>query len=169
MQKKSYKYNFSNFMGQCELNYMLLCRLLPDMEDDDEDEYEYIVNERFIVNFKILERCRYTTCIRFSVNYFFNTNVNASLKEIIDDAEQPIWLTDTGIDVRLYHDAHLAEVVDNKGIAMIPVNPYPNPDMLQKDEKQSLNTFLGEWLSFCLKHGLTTETIAVGKQTGKEE
>lgn len=150
-------------MGQCELNYMLLCRLLPEMEE--QDAYEYIVNDRFIVNFDIIERCRYTTCVRFSVNYFLKT----SLKEIINNAEQPNWLTDTSIDVRLYHDANLAEVVDNKGIAMIPVNPYPNPDMLQKDEKQSLNTFLGEWLSFCLKHGLSTETIAVVKQTGKEE
>jgi uncharacterized protein YqiB (DUF1249 family) len=148
---------------------MLICRLLPDLEDQIEDEYEYIVNERFVVNFKIIERCRYTTCVRFSVNYFLKTSDNFCLKEIISDAEQPNWLTDTGIDVRLYHDANLAEVVDNKGIAMIPVNPYPNPDMLQKDEKQSLNNFLGEWLSFCLKHGLSTETIAVVKQIGKEE
>lgn len=150
-------------MGQCELNYMLLCRLLPEMED--EDEFDYIVNDRFIVNFDIIERCRYTTCVRFSVNYFLKTSNNSSLNGV----EQPNWLTDTAIDVRLYHDAHLAEVVDNKGIAMIPVNQYPNPDMLQKDEKQSLNTFLGEWLSFCLKHGISTETIALVKQTGKEE
>jgi len=146
-------------MGQCELNYMLLCRLIPEMED--EEEYDYIVNDHFIVNFLILERCRYTTCVRFSVNYY--------LKPSINDEEQPKWLKDTGIDIRLYHDAHLAEVVDNNGLAMIPVNPYPNPDMLQKDEKQSLNTFLGEWLSFCLKHGQSTETMMVVKEIGKEE
>jgi len=151
MLKKGYKYNFRHFMGQCELNYMLLCRLLPEM--DDEDEYDYLIKERYKMNLQVIERCRYTTCVRFSVNSSY----------------QPDWLPETGIDIRLYHDAHLAEVVDNKGSAMRPVNPYPNPDMLQKDEKQGLNEFLGEWLSFCLKHGQSTETILSERLTGKEE
>jgi len=41
--------------------------------------------------------------------------------------------------------------------------------MLQKDEKQGLNAFLGEWLSFCLKHGQSTETIVTAKFAAKEE
>jgi len=151
MLKKGYKYNFSNFMGQCELNYMLLCRLLPEL--DEEDTYDYLIKERYKLNLQVIERCRYTTCVRFSVN----------------SPSSPDWLPDTGIDVRLYHDAHLAEVVDTRGAALRPVNPYPNPDMLQKDEKQGLNRFLGEWLSFCLKHGQSTETILSARLDGKEE
>ena len=152
MPLKGYKYNFSNFMGQCELNYMLLCRLLPEI--DDEDEFEYLVQDRYILNLTITERSRYTICVTVSIK---------------NSSYQPDWLPETGIDIRLYHDAHLAEVVDNKGVAMQPVNPYPNPDMLQKDEKQGLNEFLGEWLSFCLKHGQSTETIATSRFSENEE
>ena len=138
-------------MGQCELNYMLLCRLLPEL--DDEDEFDYLIKDRHQMNLRVIERCRYTTIVHFSVNSSY----------------QPDWMPETGINVRLYHDAHLAEVVDNRGVAMQPVNPYPNPDMLQKDEKQGLNEFLGEWLSFCLKHGHSTETILSDRFAGKEE
>ena len=127
-------------MGQCELNYRMLCRLMPDI--DDEDEYEYLINNRYRMNFHVMERCRYTTFIHLCIN-------NAALQD---------WLPETEIEMRLYHDAHLAEVVDNRGVAMLPINPYPNPDMLQKDEKKGANEFLGEWLSFCLKHGQSTET-----------
>jgi len=141
MNKKNYKYDFGNFMGQCELNYMLLCRLLPEM--DDEDSFEYLIKERYKLKLQVTERHRYTICLRIS----------------IQSPKQPDWLPMTGIEVRLYHDAHLAEVVDYKGSAMQPVNPYPNPDMQQKDEKQGLNKFLGEWLSFCLKYGQSIEAI----------
>jgi len=151
MLKKGYKYNFGNFMGQCELNYMLLCRLLPDMET--QDQFECLVKERYTVNLQIMERCRYTTFVRFTIS----------------QKQQSEWMPETAIDIRLYHDAHLAEVVDNRGVAMRPVNPYPNSAMLQKDEKQGLNEFLGEWLSFCLKHGRTTEIIATARLIGKEE
>ena len=138
-------------MGQCELNYMLLCRLLPEM--DEEDNYEYLIDQRYQMNLQIIERCRYTTCVKFS----------------ICSSHQPEWLPETGIDIRLYHDASLAEVVNNKGAAMLPINPYPNPDMLQKDEKQCLNGFLSEWLSFCLNHGQTTESVVLSRFAGKEE
>jgi len=148
MAKKTYKYNFGNFMGQCELNYMLLCRLLPDM--DEEDEFEYKIEERYRIQIAITERHRYTTCLRITIK----------------STKQPDWLPETGAEVRLYHDAHLAEVVDNSGGAMPPVNPYPNPDMHQKDEKQGLNKFLGEWLSFCLKHGQNTQAITAQMMGG---
>jgi len=147
MAKSKYKYNFSNFMGQCELNYMLLYRLFPDM--DSEDGVEYKIRERYKFNILVTERHRYTICLRISIH----------------SPKQPDWLPETGVEVRLYHDAHLAEVVNKRGGAMQPVNSYPNPDMKQKDEKQGLNKFLGEWLSFCLKYGestveITSETLS---------
>lgn len=151
MSKKGYKYNFRNFMGQCELNYMLLCRLLPGM--DAEDRFNYLIKEQYRMNLEIIERCRYTTCIRFSIKSPY----------------QKEWMPETGIDIRLYHDAHLAEVVDEKGGAMQPVNPYPNPEMQQRDEKQGVNEFLGEWLAFCLKHGQSTETIITANNADEEE
>ncbi len=148
MDRKSYKYDFGNFMGQCELNYMLLCRLLPEM--DDEDEQEYQIRERYKIRLVVTERHSYTTCLRIT----------------IQSSKQSHWLSETGVEVRLYHDAHLAEVVNSRGNALQPVNPYPNPDMQQKDEKQGLNKFLGEWLSFCLKYGQSCEVITTDMISG---
>ncbi len=148
MANNIYKYNFSNYMGQCELNYMLLCRLVPDM--DIEDEVEYKIRERYRFNIRVIERHRYTSCLRITIH----------------SPQQPDWLPETGVEVRLYHDAHLAEVVNKQGGAMQPVNAYPNPDMKQKDEKQGLNKFVGEWLSFCLKYGESTVEITPDKLNG---
>ncbi len=147
MAVKGYKYNFSNFMGQCELNYMMLNRLLTNISGSTEfdDESEFIIDDNFILTFKVTERCKYTTCMRFSVT----------------NTEQSSLIPQTGIDLRLYHDAHLVEVVDNKGVAIAPIYPYPNSQMVQKNEKQGVNEFLGEWLSFCLKNGRCTETVTI--------
>lgn len=64
------------------------------------------------------------------------------------------------MSVRLYHDARVAEVCSSEHIKRVkPINHYPNDKMLQKDEKAQLNRFLGDWLTFCLKHGISKTTI----------
>jgi uncharacterized protein YqiB (DUF1249 family) len=57
-------------------------------------------------------------------------------------------------DVRLYHDASVAEVVKcQRYQSFSPRYEYPNVDMHQIDEKVQMNRFLGELLSHCLSHG----------------
>lgn len=64
------------------------------------------------------------------------------------------------MSVRLYHDARVAEVYSSEHIKRVkPINHYPNDKMLQKDEKAQLNRFLGDWLTFCLKHGISKTKI----------
>ena len=126
-------------MSQCAVNYMLLSRLLP----DGETLREYEVAENYRMRLEITERCKYTTMLSI----------------VIASADYPDWMTQTRLAVRLYHDADLAEVMDQQGSVLLPVNEYPNKDMQQVDEKMGLNDFLGEWLSFCLKHGRSTENI----------
>lgn len=56
--------------------------------------------------------------------------------------------------VRVYHDARMAEVVACQGHRQIkPRYDYPNARMYQKDEKYQLNRFFGEWLQRCLASG----------------
>ena len=43
------------------------------------------------------------------------------------------------------------------------VYPYPNEQMLQPDEKYQLNHFLGEWLGYCQRHGLSSQTLVLGR------
>jgi len=57
--------------------------------------------------------------------------------------------------VRLYHDMQLAEVTDESSSDFIEgAYPYPNPSMVQPNEREQLDQFLSEWLSYCLHHGL---------------
>jgi len=137
--KNRYKYNLSQVINQCELNYMMLNRLMINVDD-----FDIYVDRTFSLNFIVTERCKYTTFIQLKIK----TQLQSEL------------IPEFCIDLRLYHDAHLVEVVDKNGAAIPPIHPYPNSKMQQMNEKQGLNEFLGEWLSFCLKNGRSTETIA---------
>ncbi len=62
--------------------------------------------------------------------------------------------------VRLYHDARVAEVCAGEQISGVKARyDYPNSKMKQKDEKFQLNQFLSDWLSFCLKHGISCTPV----------
>ncbi|MGH1486230.1 MAG: DUF1249 domain-containing protein [Cellvibrionaceae bacterium] len=64
------------------------------------------------------------------------------------------------LDVRLYHDAAVAEVIAWQGHRRFQVrHEYPNRNMYQRDEKAQLNTFLGELLEFCLAQGRVMQNI----------
>lgn len=58
------------------------------------------------------------------------------------------------LDVRLYHDASLAEVIGSQGYRrVLPRYDYPNTEMHLPDEQFQHNHFLGELLENCLLHG----------------
>ncbi len=57
-------------------------------------------------------------------------------------------------------DARVAEVCASEQISRVEARyDYPNKRMMQKDEKFQVNQFLGEWLSFCLRHGISRAPI----------
>jgi len=58
------------------------------------------------------------------------------------------------LTVRVYHDAAMAEVIScyrERHIAA--VNDYPNRFMHHPDEKVQVNSFLADWLDYCLRFG----------------
>ncbi len=58
---------------------------------------------------------------------------------------------DLRLEIRLYHDARLAEVVSYQGHGrFLALYPMPNRQMYQAHEKQQVNGFLHEWLRHCL-------------------
>jgi uncharacterized protein YqiB (DUF1249 family) len=64
------------------------------------------------------------------------------------------WLPVPHLEVQVYHDARMAEVVSAEHTRRLrSIYPYPNEAMHQPDEKAQLNLFLGEWLSHCLACG----------------
>ncbi len=63
-------------------------------------------------------------------------------------------------DVRLYHDASVAEVVKcQRYQSFSPRYEYPNVDMHQIDEKAQMNRFLGELLKHCMSHGRVADKV----------
>nr|WP_086939771.1 DUF1249 domain-containing protein [Thaumasiovibrio occultus] len=123
-------------MRTYETNYAQLVSLLPRGESEHchyvvfEDEYQL----------RILEQTRYTTLVH------------------ITQQNTPPAGVETGTDftVRLYHDARVAEVCATGQTARLKAKyDYPNSKMYQQNEKHQVNQFLREWLTHCLRYGVT--------------
>jgi uncharacterized protein YqiB (DUF1249 family) len=68
-------------------------------------------------------------------------------------------LRETQLDVRLYHDAQLAEVVRSQGVGRLQSRyPQPNPQMHHSDEKRQVNQFLHDWLKAIQQAGYSQES-----------
>lgn len=69
------------------------------------------------------------------------------------------WLKPTHLQIRIYHDVKLAEVVSYQQHQPREGRyAYPNPAMFQPDEKVQVNALLLEWLKFTLQLGYTPQT-----------
>lgn len=135
MKDTAYKVDLSDLLADCEMNYLRLKKLLP--EDIATGTRLSINIGRENLHLHIIECAPYTTMI--------DLNLNRSKTQS--------WL-ETRLQVRMYHDAGLAEVVESRGVRpILPRYTYPNDAMFQRDEKAQLNRFLGEWLSECLRRG----------------
>lgn len=119
----------------CELNYARFLRVLPDC-DTQELAFEFTIGTHLSYRITLTETARYTTTLLVEQ---LNAHTPAYLKP--------------SMQVRLYHDARMAEVISSQNTgAFAPSYAYPNRNMRQRNEKQMVNQFLGEWLQFCLKH-----------------
>ena len=138
--EKKYRPHLPTLMALCEINYMLLLRILADKEQVGEQRCFFIsdfLSYRVTVN----EVTKYTTLI--TINQEANIR-GYNLTELF----RPKMV------VRLYHDARMAEVISNQDVQQIkPRYDYPNERMHLPDEKQQVNYFLKEWLQLCLKLG----------------
>ena len=148
LRKPRYKGDLINLQAVCEANYWRLLRLMPDMADSDRLEVlvEDQDGEPQSLVIEVLERCRYTTTVR-----------------LIHQREHE-WLTPPSMELRLYHDAGMAEVVAAYNRRRFRgVYPYPNEQMLQPDEKFQLNQFLGEWLGYCQRYGRSAQPVIIDR------
>lgn len=122
-----------------EGNYRRMLKLLNLMQGLEAAEFTLHAAERFIgkVTIRLLEECKYTDTLLLE-------QTSAAGK----------WVNNPKMTVRLYHDAVVAEVMSCSGHQQVQgVNQYPNKFMHHPDEKSQLNSFLAEWLEFCLSHG----------------
>ncbi|MGX5221052.1 DUF1249 domain-containing protein [Pseudomonas segetis] len=138
-----YRVDLVELQTACEANYARLMRLLPAMREEPSARRVAVSQGEKLLGvlaLDVLENCPYTSTIR-----------------VRQEHSLP-WLPVPALEVRVYHDARMAEVVGAESSRRFRgVYPYPNADMHQPDEKTQLNLFLGEWLSHCLACGHEAE------------
>lgn len=124
-----------SMLAVCDHNYARLLRLLPDCDTLDLT-YRFRVNNALSYQIVILDSSRYTSTVEIS-------QVALDTPEYLKPVMQ----------VRLYHDAQMAEVLSSQQIGAIQASyTYPNVKMHQPNEKAMVNQFLAEWLAFCVRH-----------------
>jgi uncharacterized protein YqiB (DUF1249 family) len=73
------------------------------------------------------------------------------------------------LDLRLYHDASMAEIVAFQRHRHLEGRyDYPNPNMYQRDEKIQQNRYLAEILELCLAEGRLTTDLTSWMPSGHE-
>ena len=139
LRDKRYSIDLPAHMAECDANYLRLMKLFPSLRDDDVSVFAVVVGDNpYQVRIEVQERAPYTTLIRLT------------------QLPKAPWSTRPALTVRLYHDARSAEVVEyQRGGHFRAVYDYPNSDMRMPDEKAQVNRFLGEFLSLCLRHGVS--------------
>ncbi|MGH1372392.1 MAG: DUF1249 domain-containing protein [Cellvibrionaceae bacterium] len=135
---RRYTVDLAEQMSHCEANYARLLKLMPAFEESEQWHYDVQAGAKvWQIHFQITERARYTTMLDVVQNNGLND-----------------WGSSPKLQVRLYHDAKMAEVVAWKEHRQIkPKYDYPNKNLYQKDEKAQFNRFLSDWLSYSLAHG----------------
>lgn len=143
-RRRKYIPDLQNQGAVCEANFVKLQKLLSGRDAQDHWHYHLHDGRHGLgaVSFQVLDRSRYT--LTLEVRYQSGSLLVTNNPRILN--------------VRLYEDACLAEVVRcHQGRQLKGVYPYPNDNMYQVDEKSQINQFLSECLTHCLKFGLVSQ------------
>lgn len=138
-------------MARCEVNYRRLWQVFPAMANQSRRCLSLASAPDREVVIRVCERTPFTTLLAIEESH-------CSVSRVLTQR----WCQAPVLQVRMYHDAKLAEVVSCDRIRSVAAkNPYPNQTMLQPDEKAQWNSFLEDWLMMCLEHGYVKESAAL--------
>ena len=142
--RERYRVDLAGLQSTCEINYARLMQLLPNMRAGQSSRSialrrgEHLLG---VLRLEVLDLCPYTTTLKLQQQQLWP------------------WLPSPRVEVRVYHDARMAEVITADNVRRLrSLYPYPNEGMHQPDEKTQLNLFLGEWLDHCLACGHALES-----------
>ena len=134
VQQRRYQVDVAELHRLHERNYAGLINLIPDVGET----ISITTGEFLTFELTITSEARYTS-------------------ELLIRQKPAHWASDylrAQLEIRLYHDVRMAEVVDFQRERHFSGRyRYPNARMHQPDEKLQLNCFLGEWLAHGLAHG----------------
>lgn len=137
LEEEMYAYTVGDTVELYERNYAKLLELIPLLRQLDL-KCALTANYEHTLRAELLERGPYSVLLR--LRYGVNDPIP--------------WLRDMEMQVRLYHDARVAEVVAYQHHQHFRARyEIPNRGMLGRWEKRQVNVFLGEWLNHCLEAG----------------
>ncbi len=147
-RKSRYSVDLPSHMAECDANYHRLLSLFPALRESECRQIALPLEHlNAKVVFEVLERGPYTTLLKIDLEA---------------DAQWLEMASSPAMTVRVYHDAKSAEVVSyQRQNRFHGAYEYPNTRMRQRDEKAQINRFLGEFLTLCLEHGASTQTISL--------
>lgn len=130
-------------MAACDGNYIRLLKLLPGFQSGRERHVRVpgeTPDRDLCFTLTVVESFRYTSTV--------------NIEQHQPGAMMPYYRRPE-MQVRVYHDAHTAEVVSYQNHRYFRLGPlFARSGLFQGDEKRQLNLFLGEWLSLCLEKGI---------------
>ena len=137
--RERYRVDLAGLQSACEINYARLMQLLPEMRKGRVSRSVALSGGESllgVLRLEVVDISPYTTTLQ------------------VQQEQHSPWLPSMRFEIRVYHDARMAEVVVADNVRRLrSLYPYPNQDMHQPDEKTQLNLFLGEWLNHCLACG----------------
>ncbi|MGD8170934.1 DUF1249 family protein [Vibrio sp. TRT 21S02] len=140
--KKTYHVDLAELMRVYETNYAKLNALLPSSPSVGDVRCYQAASMSYQI--EVGEVTKYTTLV-----------------DICQSDDVPVFPLPK-MSVRLYHDARVAEVCSSEHLKRVKARyDYPNTQMVQRDEKAQLNRFLGDWLSFCLRNGISRTPLNI--------
>ncbi|WP_258806470.1 DUF1249 domain-containing protein [Pseudidiomarina sp. CB1] len=141
VKRQRYQFDLAALQRLAAVNYAALTKLVAQLKQGREQLIKVGTHLHFRV--KVLQRAPYTTDIRIQQH---------ALQKRLPG------LVETELEVRLYHDAQLAEVMRSQNVSRLqPSYEQPNPAMHHSNEKFQVNRFLQEWLELIRKQGLAAE------------
>jgi uncharacterized protein YqiB (DUF1249 family) len=141
-ERKPYHVDLAELMRTYETNYAKLNALIPNNASVGDVRCYQAASMTYQI--QVGEVTKYTTLV-----------------DICQSDDVPVFPLPK-MSVRLYHDARVAEVCECAHLKRINARyDYPNDKMVQQDEKAQLNRFLGDWLTFCLRHGISRTPINI--------
>jgi len=129
-----------SLMSLYESNHLRLCNLVGDLRQLSGERHSH-VNGDCELALIVGQRSPYTTT--FELTYRFDETFEKSVKDI--DFSHPASAPD--MQVRIYHDARLAE-------ALAWYAPSCEPQ-LQLAQRWQRNVMLNKWLEYCVERGHT--------------
>ena len=169
--KARYIVDLPKHLAVCEGNYHRILKLMPNLKKHGDDapaqQWRYAMSgfndnaesKDLELSIVIAEVAKYTTMLKVCVTPSTTTELSdTEVDEVVTsrhgESDLLTLLASYSLDIRLYHDAQLAEVVSSKGCRQFAArHEYPNQRMHQRDEKAQLNQFLGELIGYCMIKG----------------